>query len=36
VIRLVFIAKKETINFKAIEGALNELIIKEHMGSQYC
>ena len=34
--RLVFVAKKETINFKAIEGALNECIVKEHMGSQYC
>ena len=30
--RLVFIAKKETINFKAIEGALNECIVKEHDG----
>jgi len=34
--RLVFIAKKETINFKAIEGALNECIVIEHMGSQCC
>ena len=34
--RLVFIAKKETINFKAIESALNECIAKEHIGSFCC
>ena len=34
--RLVFVAKKETINFKAIEGALNECIVKEHVGGICC
>lgn len=34
--RLVFIAEKETINFKAIEGALNECIVDEQVSKQCC